>query len=226
MIPIKRSIKMTLTAACVAAATVFGMVVTSMAAPQSIEPSSTAGESQAAATEEDASAAQQDTGKSESTGTQDKANPSEDSAAAEDSTKPDAATTADSEQGSRSGGKGTRGASVLSVAADVLGMTTDEVKEAVADSKVGDLLVAQNKVAEFKTAYLAETQTKLGEKVADGSITQEEADAAYAKAEEKMASYDGSTHLCGREDHSGMFASQDSRGADKAGTEQVSESAA
>jgi len=110
-----------------------------------------------------------------------------------------------SKKESRTDSKGTHGANVISVAADVLGMTKDEVKEAVKDGKVGDLLIAQDKVEAFKTAYLTETQTKLNEKVADGSLTQDEADEAYAKAEEKMASYDGTTHLCGREDHSGMF---------------------
>jgi len=102
--------------------------------------------------------------------------------------------------------KGTHGANVISVAADVLGMSKDEVRDAVADAKVGDLLIAQGKVDAFKTAYLAATQEKLTAAVSEGSITQEEADESYAKAEEKMANYDGTTHLCGHADHSDMKA--------------------
>ncbi len=94
---------------------------------------------------------------------------------------------------------------VLSVAASVLGKTKHEVKEVVKTGKVGDLLVAAGKVEEFKTKYLEEVKQKLDIAVTDGKITQEQADAKYAaSSQEKMSTYDGTTHLCGGTDHSKM----------------------
>ncbi len=107
-------------------------------------------------------------------------------------------------RGSRGQKDGTH-VDVLSVAASVLGKTVDEVKEAVKDGKVGDLLIAANKVEAFKEAYLAQAKSKLDAAVAAGTLTQEEADVKYAKAEEKMTAYDGTQHLCGGKDHSKMF---------------------
>lgn len=101
-------------------------------------------------------------------------------------------------------GKGTR-VSVISVAASVLDKTEDEVKEYVKTGKVGDLLTQAGKVEEFKTAYLEATKEKLDSAVEAGTITQAEADEKYKSAQEKMADYDGTTHLCGGTDHSKMF---------------------
>lgn len=94
---------------------------------------------------------------------------------------------------------------VISVAASVLGKTTDEVKEAIKEAKVGDLLIEAGKVDEFKTAYLTEAKTKLDEAIASGTLTQEEADTKYAEIEAAIAVYDGTTHLCGGTDHKKMF---------------------
>ncbi len=93
---------------------------------------------------------------------------------------------------------------VLSLAASVLGKTEDEVKEVVKTGKVGDLLVAVGKVEEFKTKYLEEVKQKLDAAVTEGKITQEQADEKYATSQEKMSTYDGTTHLCGGIDHSKM----------------------
>lgn len=93
---------------------------------------------------------------------------------------------------------------VISVAASVLGKTEDEVKEVVKTGKVGDLLVEAGKVEEFKTTYLVEMKQKLDAAVTDGKITQEQADAKYSASQEKMSTYDGTTHLCGGTDHSKM----------------------
>lgn len=105
---------------------------------------------------------------------------------------------------SRSGRKSGR-VNVISVAAEVLDMDRDEVKESVKTGKVGDLLIAADKVDEFKAAYLETAKTKLDEAVAAGSVTQAEADEKYAEYEQKMAGYDGTEHLCGNSDHSNMF---------------------
>lgn len=94
---------------------------------------------------------------------------------------------------------------VVSVAASVLETTKDDVKAAIKTGKTGDLLIAAGKVDEFKIAYIAELETKLEAAVADGKMTQEEADAMYASEKEKIDAYDGTTHLCGGKDHSKMF---------------------
>jgi hypothetical protein len=91
---------------------------------------------------------------------------------------------------------------VIALTADLLGKTTDEVRDAVKDGKVGDLLIEAGKVEQFKTAYLAEVKTKLKAAVTAGTLTQAEADEKYATEKTKMAAYDGSTHLCGGKDHS------------------------
>ena len=94
---------------------------------------------------------------------------------------------------------------VLSVAASVLEMDKSELKEAVRNGKVGDLLIAAGKVEEFKAAYLSELKAKADAAVADGTMTQEQADEKYESGKEKMENYDGTTHLCGHDDHSKMF---------------------
>lgn len=125
--------------------------------------------------------------------------------ASEDSSASAAETDKPERSASRKGRKGSGGVNVISVAASVLDMEKDEVKEAVKDAKVGDLLLAENKLDEFKQAYLDTAKTKLDEAVAAGSKTQAEADEKYAEYEQKMAGYDGTTHLCGKADHSNMF---------------------
>ena len=97
----------------------------------------------------------------------------------------------------------------ISIAASVLGITTEEVKESIKTGKIGDLLIAADKVNEFKAAYLLELKTKLDAAVAEGKITQAEADEKYNAGKTKMDNYDGTTHLCGGKDHSKMFEKKD-----------------
>ena len=103
---------------------------------------------------------------------------------------------------------------VIKVAASVLGKTEDEIKESVKSGKIGDLLVAAGKVDEFKTAYLAETKSKLDAAVTAGTLTQAEADEKYAAETTKMDAYDGTIHLCGGKDHSKMFEKKDKASID------------
>ena len=99
----------------------------------------------------------------------------------------------------------------VAVAAQVLGKTEDEVKEAVKTGKVGDLLLTANKVDAFKTAYLAAAKEKLDAAVETGALTQTQADEKYAEAQDKMKDYDGTQHLCGGKDHSRMFEHRSNR---------------
>lgn len=93
---------------------------------------------------------------------------------------------------------------VIEIAASVLGKTEDEVTKLIENGKIGDLLIAEGKLDEFKSAYLAAAKAKLDAAVSDGALTQAEADEKYAKAEEKMSAYDGAEHLCHRGEHSKM----------------------
>ena len=93
----------------------------------------------------------------------------------------------------------------ISIAASVLDMTKEEVKEFIKDAKIGDLLIAANKVDEFKTVYLSELIIKLDAAVAAGSLTHEQADEKYEAGKTKMDEYDGTTHLCGGTCHGGVF---------------------
>ena len=106
----------------------------------------------------------------------------------------------------RSGGK-SKGVhvNVLSVAASVLGIDKAEIKETIKDGKVGDLLIAADKVDDFKIAYLSELKSKLDAAVKTGTLTQEQADKKYESEKNKMDNYDGTTHLCGNDHHAGMF---------------------
>lgn len=106
-------------------------------------------------------------------------------------------------------GKDSARVSVVQVAASVLGKTEDEIRESVKSGKVGDLLIAAGKVDDFKTAYLAELKSKLDAAVSGGTLTEAEADEKYTAGKEKMDSYDGTTHLCGGNDHSKMFGKRD-----------------
>jgi len=106
---------------------------------------------------------------------------------------------------------------VIGVAGSVLEMTKEDVKAAIKDSKTGDLLIAAGKVEAFKEAYLAELKSKLEAAVTEGTMTQEEADEKYASGKEKMDAYDGTTHLCGGNDHSKMF-DKERKKSDKKGS--------
>lgn len=105
---------------------------------------------------------------------------------------------------------------VMKIAASVLGKTEEEIKESVKSGKIGDLLVAAGKVDAFKTAYLSEAKSRLDAAVADGTLTQAEADEKYAAQKEKMDSYDGTSHLCGDKDHSKIFEKKDKANTDNA----------
>jgi len=94
---------------------------------------------------------------------------------------------------------------VVAIAAQVLGKSEDEVKNAIKDGKVGDLLLSAKKVDEFKTAYLAAAKEKLDAAVEAGTLTKAQADEKYSEAQNKMNNYDGTQHLCGGKDHSRMF---------------------
>jgi len=90
-------------------------------------------------------------------------------------------------RGGRSGGRGYgmggSGSSLISVAAEKLGMTVEElVVELEADKTIAD--VAKTKGVELKTivdAYVALRGERLAEMVADGRITQAEADEKLAE---------------------------------------------
>jgi len=114
------------------------------------------------------------------------------------------ATTAEREKRGQHGQKSGVQVDVISVAAEVLGKTKDEVRSALRTGKVGDLLIAAGKVDAFKAAYLTELKSKLDAAVSAGTLTQEKADEHYASGKEKMDRYDGTTHLCGGNDHSKM----------------------
>jgi hypothetical protein len=125
----------------------------------------------------------------------------ESTSATDDSTTKSESDKGDKNTDASKGAKGVR-VNVIAVAADILGKSTDEVRDAVKDGKVGDLLIAADKVDAFKAAYLAEAKTKLDAAVAAGTITQAQADEKYAAKKAKMDAYDGTTHLCGGKDHS------------------------
>lgn len=74
---------------------------------------------------------------------------------------------------------GFRGAvQITDAAAEVLGMTQDELMEQLRDGKsLAEVAEAQEmSVEDFKAALLDEIQTRLGELVADGDLTQTQAD--------------------------------------------------
>lgn len=118
---------------------------------------------------------------------------------------------------SEKGKKDATNVNVISVAASVLGKTEDEIKDSVKSSKVGDLLIAAGKVDAFKTAYLDEAKSMLDAAIAEGTLTQAEADEKYSVEQEKMDSYDGTAHLCGDKDHSKMFEEKDNSDTDDTG---------
>lgn len=72
---------------------------------------------------------------------------------------------------------------VVEAAADVLGMDVTELHEQLRDgNSLADVATAQGMdVEQFKTDLLAAIQTKIDEKVADGTITQEQGDNLYER---------------------------------------------
>ncbi|MBI4883582.1 MAG: hypothetical protein HY826_05945 [Actinobacteria bacterium] len=89
----------------------------------------------------------------------------------------------------RPGGKG------LAVVAETLGLTEDEVKEAISNGQTLAQLAEANgsSADELVAALLADIKTHIDEKVASGDLTQEEADARYAEAETRTAEFVNNT---------------------------------
>ena len=91
----------------------------------------------------------------------------------------------------RQGGRGPG----FAVVAETLGLTEEEVREAVIDGQTLAELAAANgsSAEELVAALLADIKSHMDEKVAAGDLTQEEADARYAEAEERTAEFVNST---------------------------------
>lgn len=83
----------------------------------------------------------------------------------------------------------------LKVVAETLGLTEQEIVEAISNGQtLAELAEANGSSAEeLVDAILAEIKTKLDEKVAAGDLTQEEADAKYAEAEERTTEFVNNT---------------------------------
>lgn len=81
------------------------------------------------------------------------------------------------------------GAAILDAAAEVLGMEKADLVAALQeeDATLASVAEAQGKSGDtFKTELLAKVKENLDAKVADGTITQERADAKYSKVEENI----------------------------------------
>ncbi len=94
---------------------------------------------------------------------------------------------------------------VIEAAAQVLGMSQEELKDEVkSGNSLADIVEAQNMTADdFKAELLNQLQALLDSDVADGTLTQEQADRIFACAEEKIDSIlsgEGRSHR-----HSGGF---------------------
>jgi uncharacterized protein (DUF433 family) len=91
------------------------------------------------------------------------------------------------ERGGPGGPRGSRG-SHLEVVAEVLGMTTDEVREAVAGGQtIAELAEAQGvPLQDVADALVAAKTERLQQAVEDGRLTQEEADERIARMEEDI----------------------------------------
>lgn len=85
------------------------------------------------------------------------------------------------------GGPGGRGPG-LQVVADTLGMTPDEVREAISNGQtLAQLAESKGSTAQaLIDAMVAEAKTRLDEKVAAGDLTQEQVDARLATATERV----------------------------------------
>ncbi|MEQ1872772.1 MAG: hypothetical protein ABL953_03510 [Ilumatobacteraceae bacterium] len=83
----------------------------------------------------------------------------------------------------------------FAIVAETLGLTEEEVRQAVTDGQTLAELAAANgsSVEELVDALLADIESKLDEKVAAGDLTQEEADAKLAEAEERVTEFVNNT---------------------------------
>ena len=79
---------------------------------------------------------------------------------------------------------------MVDAAAEVLGMTQADLMEQLKDgNSLAEVAQAQGKDLEtFKTALLDQVQVQLGEVVAEGDLTQEQADEAFQRTEENIDS--------------------------------------
>ena len=86
--------------------------------------------------------------------------------------------------------------SFIEVAADVLGLEVDDVKEQAKDgSSLADIATAQGvDVETFKTDLLAGIKTKLDAQVASGDLEQDRADEMYARFSENIDDIVNKTH--------------------------------
>lgn len=94
----------------------------------------------------------------------------------------------------RPGGPGRPGPG-MQVVAETLGLTPEEIREAIASGQtLADLAEANGSSAEeLVDAILAEIKEHLDEKVAAGDMTQEEADEKLAKAQERVTEFVNNT---------------------------------
>jgi polyhydroxyalkanoate synthesis regulator phasin len=83
----------------------------------------------------------------------------------------------------------------FAVVAETLGLTEEEVRQAVIDGQTLAELAAANgsSAEELVDAILADIKSHMDEKVAAGDLTQEEADAKLAEAEERVAEFVNNT---------------------------------
>ena len=100
--------------------------------------------------------------------------------------------------GGEHGGRGGRGPG-LEVVASTLGMTAEEVREAISNGQtLAQLAEANGSSGEaLIDAILAEMTTHLDEKVAAGDLTQEEADAKLAEATTRVTEFVNNTGEAG-----------------------------
>ena len=101
------------------------------------------------------------------------------------------------EHGGR-GGRGGRGPG-LEIVASTLGMTAEEVREAISNGQtLAQLAEANGSTGQaLIDAILAEVKTHLDEKVAAGDLTQEEADAKLAEATTRVTEFVDNTGEAG-----------------------------
>lgn len=100
--------------------------------------------------------------------------------------------------GGEHGGRGGRGPG-LEIVASTLGMTAEEVREAISNGQtLAQLAEANGSSGEaLIDAILAEMKTHLDEKVAAGDLTQEEADAKLAEATTRVTEFVNNTDEAG-----------------------------
>ena len=90
------------------------------------------------------------------------------------------------------------GADACTVAAQVLGTTTDAIKQAQqSGTSIGQQLIDAGKLDAFKTAYLDAVKASLDSAVTSGKMTQDQADSMYAQMQTTIGAWDGTTNLPG-----------------------------